>query len=121
MSKRQSGVGVAARAGWRRVVIVGALLAPVGALAAGSERPAPRRQAVPANTILLLQQEISGITAGPQDAVVYGGAREREADLLRQIAAATKAGAQVQLEMLRQQNEIIRLLEQLGRGRGDGR
>ena len=34
---------------------------------------------------------------------------------------AAKAGAQVQLELLRQQNEIIRLLEQLGRGRGDGR
>ena len=63
----------------------------------------------------------SGITAGSQDAVVYGSAREREVDLLRQIAATAKAGAPVQLELFRRQNEIIRLLEQLGRGRGDGR
>lgn len=124
MSGRRSGIGAAARAaraGWRRAVILGALLVPVGALAAGSERPVPRREWVPAHTIILLQQEISGITAGSQDAVVYGSAREREVDLLRQIAAATKAGAQVQLELLRQQNEIIRLLEQLDRRRGDGR
>jgi hypothetical protein len=121
VSGRQSRIGAAARAGWWRAVILGALLVPVGVLAAGSERPVQRREGVPANTIILLQQEISGITTGSQDAVVYGSAREREVDLLRQIAAATKAGAQVQLELLRQQNEIIRLLEQLGRGRGDGR
>jgi hypothetical protein len=121
MRRRHRGIGPTTQASWARMLLLGALLMPVGVLAAGSEHPVQRREGVSANTILLLQQDISGITVGSQDAVVYGSGREREAELLRQIAVATKVGAQVQLELLRQQNEIIRLLGQLSRGRGDGR
>jgi hypothetical protein len=66
---------------------------------------------VPERTILLLQQELAGLTGPTPDVVVYGGSRE--AELLRQIATATRASAQAQIELLRQQNEIIRLLESL--------
>jgi hypothetical protein len=85
------------------------------AMAAGSERPTTRRDVVPERTILLLQQDINALTSGAPDATLYGTAKD--ADLLRQIAVATRASAQAQLELLRQQNEIIRLLEQLQRGR----
>jgi hypothetical protein len=118
---RRGKSGRAARVGGWRALILGALLVPVGVLAAGSERPAQWRDGIPANTLILLQHEGSGIAAGSQGAVVYGSVKERGGDLLRQIAAATNAGAQWQLELLRQQNEIIRLLAHLGRGRGDGR
>jgi ABC-type cobalamin/Fe3+-siderophores transport system ATPase subunit len=66
-------------------------------------------------TILLLQQDINSLTIGASDAVLYG--RAADADWLRQIAVATRASVQAQVEMLRQQHEIIRLLEQLQRGR----
>jgi len=59
------------------------------------------------------------VTTGASDAVLYG--RAAEADWLRQIAVATRASAQAQVEMLRQQNDIIRLLEQLQRGRETAR
>ncbi len=101
------------RTRWRRklVGIITASLLPVMALAAGSDRLRSRGAVVPDRTILLLQQELSGLTPPQSDAVVYGGSRE--AELLRQIAAATRAGAQAQIELLRQQNEMIRLLEEL--------
>jgi hypothetical protein len=70
---------------------------------------------VPERTILLLQQEVAGLSRAAPDVMVYGGSRE--AELLRQIASATRAGAQAQIELLRQQNEIIRLLEELARRR----
>jgi hypothetical protein len=79
MRRRHRGIGPTAQAGWSRVLLLGALVKPVGLLAGGSERPVQRRE------------------------------------------GASAVGAQVQLELLRQQNEIIRLLGQLGRGRGDGR
>jgi hypothetical protein len=84
-------------------------------MAAGSERPGGRVVVVPERTILLLQQELAGLTRPSPDAVLYGGSRE--AELLRQIASATRASAQAQIEFLRQQNEIIRLLEELTRRR----
>jgi hypothetical protein len=77
-------------------------------------RAPSRRDIVPERTILWLQQEISDLTAAP-DAVRYGTAKD--AELLRQIAVATRTGAQAQVELLKQQSEIIRLLEQLTRGR----
>jgi hypothetical protein len=89
------------------------------ALAAGPERSAARRDIVPDGRILVLQQEISDLTTAAPDAVRYGSAKD--ADWLRQIAVATRASAQAQVELLRQQNEIIRLLEQLTRGRETAR
>jgi hypothetical protein len=70
---------------------------------------------VPDGTILLLEQDLGALTATRQDAALYG--RAADAEWLRLIAAATRAGAQAQVEMLRQQNEIIRLLEQWPRDR----
>ena len=102
--------------GWSRIIGFGLLcLLPVAAMAAGASRPQPRPRAVPDQTILLLEQEVSGLTQQPPDTVVYGGSRE--AELLRRIAAATRTSAQAQVELLRQQNEIIRLLEELTRAR----
>lgn len=91
------------------------------AVPAGSEGPPPRPRphGVPDRTLLLLEQDITDITRGPSDSVVYGGARDLE--LLQQIAAATRASARAQLELLRQQNEIIRLLEALRQGPGPKR
>jgi hypothetical protein len=97
---------------------MGVALALLAAVATAAERPGARTAVVPERTILLLQQELAGLTAQSPDAVVYGGSRDME--LLRQIAAATRASAQAQIELLRQQNEIIRLLEELGR-RGPAR
>jgi len=68
---------------------------------------------VPERTIFFVQQGLAGLTGSSPDAVVYGGSREVE--LLRQIIVATPAGAQAQIELLRQQNEILRLLEELAR------
>jgi hypothetical protein len=73
---------------------------------------------VPERTVLWLQQEISDLTAAPE-VVRYGTAKD--AELLRQIAVATRTGAQAQVELLGQQSEIIRLLEQLTRGRETAR
>jgi hypothetical protein len=100
---------------WCSISVCGLIVVLGAALAAGPERSAPRRDIVPDGRILLLQQEISDLTAGAADAVRYGSAKD--AEWLRQIAAATRASAQAQVELLRQQNEIIRLLEQLTRGR----
>jgi len=97
---------------WRAVAV--ALAACVPALPGGAEGPPAPARVIPDRTILLLQQEITQITRGQSDAVVYGGARDLE--LLQQIAAATRTSAQAQIELLRQQNEIIRLLEALGQG-----
>ncbi len=99
---------------WCSVSLGGLVLLLGGAMAAGPERASSRRDIVPERTILLLQQEIADLTAAP-DAVRYGSAKD--AELLRQIAVATRTSAQAQLELLRQQSEIIRLLEQLARGR----
>jgi hypothetical protein len=104
---------------WCSMSVCGLLLALGAAPAAGPERSAPRRDIVPDGRILLLQQEISDLTTAPPDAVRYGSAKD--AEWLRQIAAATRASAQAQVELLRQQNEIIRLLEQLTRGRETAR
>lgn len=106
---------------WRRRVFgIGAtFLLPVMALAAGSSHSRTSTAVVPERTILLLQQELAGLTGPSTDAVVYGGSRE--AELLRQIAAATRASAQAQIELLRQQNEIIRLLGELARRREPAR
>jgi hypothetical protein len=101
---------------WREVVVGVGFLLPVTALAAGSGHPGPKPEVVPDRTILLLQQDVTGLTTSSPDTVVYGGSRE--AELLRQIAAATRASAQAQIELLRQQNEIIRLLGELTRQQG---
>jgi hypothetical protein len=102
----------------RRIGVLALLLVPVGALAAASGAPL-RPAGVSEQRILLLQQDVQAILGGAPDAVVYGGGRE--AEYLRQIAAATRATAQTQVEILRQQNEIIRLLELLQRPRDPGR
>ncbi len=88
-------------------------------LAAGSGHPGPPRVIVPDRTILLLEQDLLTPAPPAGDAVTYGGSAET--DLLRQIAAATRASARGQIELLRQQNEIIRLLEELTRQRGPAR
>ncbi len=102
---------------WVRSALIVAMLVPVTALAAGTERTLPSRAVVPDRTILLLQQDLSALTS--QDVVRYGSAEQGE--LLRQIAVATRASAQAQVEMLRQQNEIIRLLDRLAQAREAGR
>lgn len=58
-------------------------------------------------------------SGGPAHAVAAGGGQE--AALLRQIAAAAHASAQAQLEAVRQQGEILRLLEAMARGRREVR
>ena len=67
----------------------------------------------PNQTILLLQQRIDQLTDPSSDVVTYGGARDL--DLLRQIAESSRTSAQAQVELLRQQQEIIRLLDELVR------
>lgn len=106
---------------WRVVGIGTAVISVISMLATASARePVSARGAVvPDRTILLLQQELQGLSDRPSDAVVYGGSRETE--LLRQIAAATRASAQAQIELLRQQNEIIRLLGDLAQRRAPAR
>jgi hypothetical protein len=98
-----------------RIALLVALLTPIAVLAAGAGHPPARRPVVPEGIILLLQQDLTAITGAAPDAILYGAARD--ADLLRQIALATRTSAQAQVELIRQQNEIIRLLEQLARGR----
>jgi len=52
-------------------------------------------------------------------AAAYGGSRG--ADRSHQMAAATRADAEIQFELMRQQDEIIRLLEAVGRRDGSVR
>ncbi len=104
---------------WLRTLLLTILVIPVGALAAGAQRVPPPRGFVPNEAIILLQQDVNTLGAPGQDAVRYGSAEQ--ADLLRQIALATRATAQAQVEMLRQQNEIIRLLDRLTQLREAGR
>jgi len=98
---------------WRALATTLALLLPMLALAAGSGHSRAQGRGVPERTIFFVQQGLAGLTGSSPDAVVYGGSREVE--LLRQIIVATPAGAQAQIELLRQQNEILRLLEELAR------
>jgi hypothetical protein len=107
------------RRDWRwRVGLFALLLVPAGALAASSGPP-PRPAGGSEQRLLLLQQDVQAILGAAPDAVTYGGGRE--AEYLRQIAAATRAAAQTQIEILRQQHEILRLLESLQPRREPGR
>ncbi len=99
---------------WLRMLSCAMLCAvPMAALAAGSSRPSPRPRVLPEQTFLQLELDVNSLTEQNPDAVTYGGSRDT--DLLRQIAAATRASARAQVELLRQQNEVIRLLEELAR------
>ncbi len=103
-----------------RVALVTALAAPVAALAGAQRTPPPPPPGfVPNQAIIYLQQDVNSLGTPGQDAVRYGSAEQ--ADLLRQIALATRATAHAQVEMLRQQNEIIRLLDRLTQLREAGR
>jgi hypothetical protein len=99
--------------GWtsagRRALPLLALLAVLPA-SAGPEAGSGAR---PNQTILLLEQRIDQLVNPSSDAVTYGGSRDLE--LLRQIAEASRTSAQAQVELLRQQQEIIRLLDELVR------
>jgi len=80
-----------------------------GSAAAADPAPAPglRRTRDPG------QQRVDQFTDPSSEAVTYGG--HRDVDLLRQIAEASRTSAQAQVELLRQQQEIIRLLDELVR------
>jgi hypothetical protein len=97
--------------------LCGVTLLILGAVVTAAERGALSGRAPRRPVLLQLEQDVSALTGGAADpeVVTYGGAQESA--LLRQIAAATRATAQGQLECVRQQEEIIRLLEILARGR----
>jgi hypothetical protein len=101
--------------GWR-AVLVGMVLLTLGAAVTAAERTSLAGRPARRPVLLQLEQDISALTtAAPADAVAYGGAQD--VALLRQIAAATRASAQAQLECIRQQDEIVRLLEIVAHGR----
>jgi hypothetical protein len=105
---------VARRRGWWTLLGRGLpLLLPILLLLPAAGRPEAGGAARPNQTILLLQQRIDQFTDPPSDVVTYGGPRDLE--LLRQIAEASRTSAQAQVELLRQQQEIIRLLDELVR------
>ena len=101
------------RRGWRALAGAGALLLPILLLLPASGAPETRGPVPPNSTILLLQQRVDQFTDPSSEAVTYGG--HRDVDLLRQIAEASRTSAQAQVELLRQQQEIIRLLDELVR------
>jgi len=96
-------------AGWGAVLLLPilVLLPSSGGPEAGGAAPRPNQ------TILLLEQRIDQLPDPSSDVVTYGG--RRDLDLLRQIAESSRASAQAQVELLRQQQEIIRLLDELVR------
>jgi len=105
---------VAHRRGWWTSAGRGVLLLlPILLLLPASGGPEAGAPARPNQAILLLEQRIDQLTDPPSDVVTYGGPRDLE--LLRQIAEASRTSAQAQVELLRQQQEIIRLLDELVR------
>lgn len=75
---------------------------------------------VPEKTILLLTEELDRLWTQARQAEKGVEAEEvlttSRSDLLRQIAALSRAQAQLQLLIVKQNNEIIRQLEELNRG-----
>jgi hypothetical protein len=101
--------------GWW-VALVGIILLTLGAAVTAAERGSLAGRPARRPVLLQLEQDVSTLTtAASPDAVTYGGAQDTA--LLRQIAAATRASAQAQVECVRQTDEVIRLLEILTRGR----
>lgn len=75
---------------------------------------------VPDKTILLLTEELDRLWTQGQHAEKGSEAEEvlttSRSDLLRQIAIASRTQAKLQLLIIKQNNEIIRQLEELNRG-----
>ncbi|MBI3393620.1 MAG: hypothetical protein HY039_10585 [Nitrospirae bacterium] len=75
---------------------------------------------VPDRTIILLTEELDRLWTQGQQAENGPEAEEvlstSRSDLLRQIAAASRTQAKLQLLIIKQNNEIIRQLEELNRG-----
>ena len=103
--------------------LVAAVLLLFGGAPAWGPAPWPLRGApavVPDKTILLLTEELDRLWTQGQHAEKGSEAEEvlttSRSDLFRQIAIASRTQAKLQLLIIKQNNEIIRQLEELNRG-----
>ncbi len=107
----------------RSVPFVAAVLLLVGGAPAWAAGPVAVKggpAVVPEKTILLLTEELDRLWTQWQQAEKGSEAEEvlttSRSDILRQIATASRTQAKLQLLIIKQNNEIIRQLEELNRG-----